>query len=43
MFGEALKSFFTLFFVMIPLTILGLWKLVEILIWIVQNVNITIG
>jgi hypothetical protein len=42
MFGDALKSFFTLFFVMIPLAILGVWKFIEIIIWIVQHVHIGI-
>ena len=31
-----------MFFVMIPLTILGIWKLIEIIIWIFQHIHIGI-
>ena len=42
MFGDELKAFFTMFFVMIPLAILGIWKLIEIIIWIFQHIHIGI-
>ncbi len=37
-----LGRFFKLFFIMIPLSILGVWKFVEIIIFLFQHVQIVI-
>ena len=34
---------FTLLFTAIPFAILGVWKLIDIIIWVLKNINITIG
>jgi uncharacterized membrane protein len=31
-----------LFFIMIPFTVLGLWKLVDIIVWVLVHVRISI-
>lgn len=33
--------FTLLFFVAVPLAILGLWKLIEVIIWLFQHVSIS--
>ena len=42
-YGDGIQGLITLFLIQIPLSILGLWKLIEILIWVVRNVQIVIG
>jgi len=36
------EDFFKIFFIAIPLAILGIWKLIEIIIFFFQHVSITI-
>jgi len=43
MYGEAIGSLVKLFFIAIPFSVLGMWKLIEILIWLFQHVNINIA
>lgn len=40
--GDAIEALINIvLFFLIPLSILGIWKLVEILIWVVNNVSVT--
>jgi len=41
--GQGIQGLVTLFLIQIPLSILGIWKLIEIIIWLFQNVRIVIG
>jgi hypothetical protein len=41
--GRAINALIVLVLVAIPFTILGIWKLVEIIGWLITNVKITIG
>ena len=34
---------FKLLFTVIPFAILGVWKLIDIIVWIIKNVNVSIG
>jgi hypothetical protein len=43
MYGDAFGGLVKSFIFLIPFSILGIWKLIDIIIWIVQNVRITIG
>lgn len=43
MIGNAIDGLVILFFIQIPLSILGIWKLIEIIIYLFQNVHITFG
>ena len=42
MFGDAFKAFFVMFFVMIPISVLGIWKIVDIIVWLFTNISVTI-
>lgn len=39
---DLFEDFFKIFFIAIPLAILGIWKLIEIIIFFFQHVSITI-
>ena len=41
--GDAIGGMVTALIVMLPLSVLGIWKIVEIIIWIARNVSIVIG
>ena len=41
--GDAIGGLVIALFVMLPLSIFGIWKIVEIVIWVVRNVSIVIG
>lgn len=41
--GRAIHGMVILIYAAIPLSILGLWKLVDIVIWLLRNVRIEIG
>ena len=41
--GDAIGGMVMALIVMLPLSVLGIWKLVEIVIWIARNVSIVIG
>lgn len=43
MVGNALEGLVKSFFFLLPLGILGIWKLVEIIVWIIQNISISVG
>jgi len=43
MYTNGIGEFFKLFFIMIPLSILGFWKIIDIVIWLIQNIKISIG
>lgn len=38
-----LNGVFMVLFVTVPLSIFGIWKIVEIVIWLIKNVHISIG
>jgi hypothetical protein len=42
-YGRGILGIVYFFFLMIPLSLLGIWKLVEIIIWLFKNVHIIIG
>jgi hypothetical protein len=41
--GRAMDGMVYLLKAAIPLSILGLWKLVDIVLWVIRNVQIEIG
>ena len=41
--GAAFDGVFKLIYVLLALAPFGAWKIIEIIIWIKQNVNISIG
>lgn len=41
--GNAIEGMVKLIYLLIPLSILGVWKLIEIIIWAFQNISISIG
>jgi hypothetical protein len=42
-YGDGIQGLVILFMIQIPLSILGLWKLIEIIVWIVRNVKVVIA
>jgi len=42
-FDYGFGALFGMFFVLLGIAPLGVWKLVEIVIWVIRNVNINIG
>ena len=43
MFGDSVGNLVKMFLFIIPFSILGIWKLIEIIIWLLNNVSIQIG
>ncbi len=43
MIERAVEGMVWLLTLAIPMSILGVWKLVDIVIWLIKNVSITIG
>lgn len=43
MYGDAIEGLVILFLIQIPLSLLGIWKLIEIIIWVFRNVRVIIG
>lgn len=43
MIGNAINGLVVLFFIQIPLSILGIWKLIEIIVYLFNNIHITFG
>ena len=41
--GSAIGTLIIVFIIQIPLSILGIWKLIEVIVWIVENVEVVIG
>ena len=42
--GEAIESFFTIMIIIIIVAVpLAIWKTIEIIMWICQNLTITVG
>lgn len=43
MIGNAINGLVVLFFIQIPLSILGIWKLIEIIVYLFNNIHIAFG
>jgi hypothetical protein len=41
--GDAIQGLVFCFIAMIPLSILGIWKLFEIIAWLLENVSISLS
>jgi uncharacterized membrane protein len=41
--GDAIGGLIIALLVLLPFGALGIWKLVEIIIWLINNVSITVG
>lgn len=39
-FGEQIKNMFELMFILLLISIFGVWKIVEIIIWFIRHIKI---
>lgn len=39
---ESVKALCVLFLIMIPFAIMGIWKFIEIITWLIQHIHISV-